>query len=75
VGVNHPFIARPTCKAYPIETLLHAHFAIYAPPPTPLLYAIDHKILAMAISCKKINRSHTHTDTEGQIKGVCRYGF
>jgi len=25
----------PTCKAYPIATLLHDHCAIYAPPSTP----------------------------------------
>ena len=42
----------PTCKAYPIAILLHAHCAIYALPPTPLLYAIHHTILVMAISCK-----------------------
>ena len=41
-----------TCKAYPIAILLHAHCAIYAPQPTPLLYAIHHTILVMAISCK-----------------------
>ena len=35
VGVNHPFIAPPTCKAYPIAILLHDHWAIYALLPTP----------------------------------------
>jgi len=50
---NHPFIAPPTCKANPIAILLRAHFAIYAPPPTPLLYAIHHTILAMAVLCFK----------------------
>jgi len=42
----------PTCKAYPITILLYAHFAIYAPPPTPRLYAMHHTLLAMPISCK-----------------------
>jgi len=42
----------PTCKAYPAAILLHDHCAIYAPPPTPPLYAIHHTILVMAISCK-----------------------
>jgi len=45
---SHP----PTCKAYPIAILLHAHCAIYAPPPTPLVYAIHNTLLVMAISCK-----------------------
>jgi len=52
VGVNHPCIAPHTCKAYPIAILLHAYFAIYAPPSTLFLYAIHYTILAMAISCK-----------------------
>jgi len=42
----------PTCKAYPIALLLRDHCAIYAPLPTPPLYAIHHTILVMAISCK-----------------------
>ena len=42
----------PTYKAYPIAILLHAHCAIYAPPPTPPLYAIHYTILVLAISCK-----------------------
>ena len=42
----------PTCKAYPIAILLHAHFVIYAPPPSPLVYAIHHTILAMTTSCE-----------------------
>jgi len=52
VGVYHPFILLPTYKAYPIATLLHAHCAIYTPPPNPPLYAIHHTILVIAISCK-----------------------
>jgi len=53
VGVNHPFIAPPpTCKAYPIVILLHAHCAIYAPPPTSLVYALHSTLLVMAISRK-----------------------
>jgi len=57
-GVNHPYSSvarlhlRSTCKAYPIAILLHDHCAIYAPPATPLLYAIHHTILVMARSCK-----------------------
>jgi len=42
----------PTCKAYPIAILLHDHWAIYALLPTPLMYAVNHTILVMAISCK-----------------------
>jgi len=35
---NHPFIATPSCRAYPIATLMHDHCAIYAPPHrVPLL--------------------------------------
>jgi len=52
VGVHHPFIPPPTCKAYPIAILLHDHCALYAPPPTPPVYATHHTILMMAISCK-----------------------
>jgi len=47
------FYPPPTCKAYPIAILLHDHCAIYAPPLTPLLYAIHHTALVMAISCSK----------------------
>jgi len=42
----------PTCNTYPIAILLHGHCAIYAPPPTPPVYATHHTILVMAISCK-----------------------
>jgi len=42
----------PTCEAYPIAILLHDHRAIYALPPTLLLYTIHHTILVKAISCK-----------------------
>jgi len=52
VGVNHPCIAPPTCKAYPIALLLHDHCAIYVSPLTLLFYAIHHTILMMATSCK-----------------------
>jgi len=41
-----------TCNAYPVAILLHAHCAMYAPPPTLPVYAIHHTILVMAISCK-----------------------
>jgi len=42
----------PTCKACPIAILSHDHWAIYALLPSPLLYAVNHTILVMAISCK-----------------------
>jgi len=45
----------PTCAAYPIAILLHDHCAVYAyapPADLPLVYAIRHTILVMAISCK-----------------------
>jgi len=41
----------PTCKAYPIAILLHAHCAIYAPPHRPLLFMPD-TMQYWAISCK-----------------------
>ena len=50
--VNHPFIAPPSCKAYPIAIPLHDYCAIYNPPTNPLVYAIHHTTLAIAISCK-----------------------
>jgi len=51
VGVNHPLIAPPTCKAYPIAILLHDYCAIYDRPPTSPVYADLDTILVMAISC------------------------
>jgi len=44
----------PSCNAYPIAILLHDFCAIYAPQPTPppLLYAIHHTRLVMALLCK-----------------------
>jgi len=53
----------PTCKAYPIAILLHDHWAIYALLPIPLLYAVNHTILVMAMSCKGQQRGHEHTRT------------
>ena len=53
----------PACIAHTIAILLHDCCAMYDPPPTLLLYAIHHTILVMAVSCKKINRSHIHTHT------------
>ena len=41
-----------SCNAYPIAMLLHDLCTIYAPLPTPLVYAIHHTTLVMAISCK-----------------------
>jgi len=45
-------LAPPSCKAYPIAIQLHDHRAIYAPPPTPPLYAVHHTLSVMAILCK-----------------------
>jgi len=42
----------PTCNAHTTPILLHIYCTMNAPPPTPLLYAIQHTRLAMAISCK-----------------------
>jgi len=42
----------PICNAYPFSILLHDLCTIYAPPPTPPLYAIHHSLLGMAILCK-----------------------
>jgi len=51
--VDHPCIALPpTCNAYPIAILSHAHCAIYGHPPSLPFYAIYHTILVTAISCK-----------------------
>jgi len=87
VGVHHPCIAPPTCRAYPIAILLHDYCAIYDPPPTPLLYAIHHTILVMAMSCKGPPTNHpprrqqparhgspysySHTDTDTETLSVC----
>jgi len=42
----------PTSIARTIAILLHVNSAIYDAPPNPLLYAIHHTVLAMAISCQ-----------------------
>jgi len=42
----------PTCIARTIAILLHVYCAINDAPPIPLLYAIHHTILALAISCE-----------------------
>jgi len=41
-----------TCKAYAIAIQSHDYCAVFDPPPTPLVYAMHHAILAMAMSCK-----------------------
>ena len=41
-----------TYNAPSIATRMHDYCAIYDAPPTPLLYAIQHTILVIAISCK-----------------------
>ena len=50
--INHPSLPSPTCIARTNAILLHVYCAIYDALPTPLLYAIHHTILIMAISCK-----------------------
>jgi len=50
--VHHPFIAPSICIAHTMAMLLHDSCAMYDPHPTPLVYAIHHIILAVAISCK-----------------------
>jgi len=51
--VNHPFIAPSIYIAHAIAAIpLHDECAICEPPPDPLVYAVHHTILAMAISCK-----------------------
>jgi len=42
----------PTCIARTIAILLHVYCAIYDAPPTPLVYAMHHTILVIAILCK-----------------------
>jgi len=42
----------PTCIARTIAILLHVYSTVYDAPPTHLLHAIRHTVLAMAISCK-----------------------
>ena len=61
----------PACKAYPIAILLHGHCAIYAPPQAPLLDAIYHTILVMAISCKgqAVVCVHITTARGGRVAG------
>jgi len=46
------FYCPPTCNAHTIAILLHDYCASIRSPPTPHLYAVQHTILAMAISCK-----------------------
>jgi len=42
----------PACIARTNAILLHVYCAIYDAPPTPLMYAIHHTLLLLAISCK-----------------------
>jgi len=49
---NHHFIPPPTCNAHTLAIVLQDYCAIYAPLPTPLLYATHHTILVIAISCR-----------------------
>jgi len=52
----------PTCNAYPIAIILQDLCTIYAPPPTPPLYAIHHTILGMVILCngQLVTRRRSH---------------
>jgi len=50
--VNRPSIAPSIYIAHTIAIVFHDESAIYDRHPTPLVYAIHHTILAMAISCK-----------------------
>ena len=53
-STRYCFTSKLYCGIYPpcIAILLHAHCAIYAPPPTLPVYAVHHTILMVAISCK-----------------------
>jgi len=42
----------PACIAHTVAILLHNYWAIYDPPPTSFVYAIHHRIVVIAISCK-----------------------
>jgi len=57
----------PTCKAYPIAILVHDHWAIYALLPTPLLYAVHHTILVMAMQYR--------VEAETRTAFVCIFRF
>jgi len=76
VRVNHTsyLYCLFTCNAHAIAILLHGYCAMYPPPPpTSILYAIQHTILAMAISCKGqalMSCTHGRTTT---TRGVCLY--
>jgi len=61
----------PTCKAYPIAILLHDHCVIYALLPTPLLYAVNHTLLVMAISCK--GKGEQHMEATNEIVNIKQY--
>jgi len=53
--VHEPIVLsffRPACIAHTGAILLHGYWAIYDPPPDPLVYAMHHTILAIAKSCK-----------------------
>ena len=50
--INDLVSAPPTRIAHTIALRLHDYCAIYGPPPPPLVHAIHHTILVMAISCK-----------------------
>ena len=52
VGVNHPFIAPPHLQSLPYSNSIARPSCNIRPPTDPLLYAIHHTVLAMAISCK-----------------------
>jgi len=47
-----PFLPLRICIAHTIAILLHDYCALHYPLPTPLLYAVNHTKLELAISCK-----------------------
>jgi len=56
----------PHCPHY--CTTMHDYCAIYDPPPTPLLYAIHHTILVMAISCESQITHRSYSSTTSALR-------
>jgi len=48
----HPPPPPPACIAHPCTILLHDHCEVYVSPSNSRLYAIDHTMLVMTVSCK-----------------------
>jgi len=49
---NRPFILPARLHCPHVAILLHGYWEIDDPPPDPVVYAIHHTLLVMAISCK-----------------------